>query len=128
MIYGITNRAGWTGNPPDNIWKFWDQYHIRQKEMIGYWDKNCPVTSSNDSVKVTVYKGKMQTIIAVANFGQTAQSTSLKINYQQLGLDKSKVEFRVPFILRYQDEKQLASLENLVVPVKMGYLIVVENK
>jgi hypothetical protein len=96
--------------------------------MIGYWDKNCPVTSSNDSVKVTVYKGKIQTIIAVANFGQTAQSTSLKINYQQLGLDKSKVEFRVPFILRYQDEKQLASLENLVVPVKMGYLIVVENK
>ena len=53
---------------------------------------------------------------------------SLKINYQQLGLDKSKVEFRVPFILRYQDEKRLASLENLDVPAKKGYLIVMEDK
>lgn len=128
MIYGITDRAGWSGTPPDNLWKFWDQYHIQQKEMIGYWDKNCPVTSSNDSVKVTVYKGKMQTIIAVANFGQTEQSASLKINYQQLGLDETKASFSIPFILRYQDEKQLASLENLVIPAKMGYLIVVENK
>ena len=129
MIYGITDRAGWSGGtPPDNIWKFWDQYHIQQKEMIGYWDKNCPVTSSNNSVKVTVYKGKTQTIIAVANFGQTEQSASLKINYQQLGLDRSKVEFRVPFILRYQDEKRLASLEKLDVPAKKGYLIVMEDK
>lgn len=128
MIYGMTNRAGWTGTPPDNIWKFWDQYHIQQKEMIGYWDKNCPITSSNDSVKVTLYKGKMQTIIAVANFGQTAQSTSLKVNYYQLGLDRSKVEFRVPFILRYQDKKQLASLENLDIPAKKGYLIVIQDK
>ena len=128
MIYGITDRAGWSGTPPDNIWKFWDQYHIQQKEMIGYWDKNCPVASSNDSVKVTVYKGKMQSVIAVANFGQTEQSASLKINYQELGLDKTKASFSIPFILRYQDEKQLASLENLVIPAKMGYLIVVENK
>ena len=96
--------------------------------MIGYWDKNCPVTSSNDSVKITVYKGKIQTIIAVANFGQTEKSAFLKVNYQQLGLDKTRASFSIPFILRYQNKKQFASLDNLVIPAKKGYLIVVENK
>ncbi len=32
MVYGITSRAGWSGDPTE-IWKFWDQYHIaRQKD------------------------------------------------------------------------------------------------
>jgi hypothetical protein len=26
MVYGITNRAGWVGNTPIEIWKFWDEY------------------------------------------------------------------------------------------------------
>ena len=128
MIYGITNRAGWTGNPPDNIWKFWDQYHIQKKEMIGYWDANSPVKSSNDSVKITVYKGKQQSIIAVANFGNTDQFTSLKINFQRLGLEQGNASFYIPNILRYQDEQHLNLLEHINVPAGKGYLIVVANK
>ena len=54
MVYGITNRAGWGGDPTE-IWKFWDQYHITDKQMIGYWDPENPVKSSNDLVKATLY-------------------------------------------------------------------------
>ena len=128
MIYGITNRAGWSGNPPNNIWKFWDQYHIQQKEMIGYWDANSPVKSSNDSVKVTVYKGNHQSIVALANFGNTDQFTSLKINFKQLGLDEANVTFQIPSILRFQDDQQPDSLEQINVPAGKGYLIVLENE
>ncbi|GAI32127.1 unnamed protein product, partial [marine sediment metagenome] len=39
MIYGITSRAGWSGDPTE-IWKFWDQYNIGDKKMIGYWDED----------------------------------------------------------------------------------------
>ena len=128
MVYGITNRAGWVLNPPNNIWKFWDQYHIQQKEMIGYWDKNSPVKSSNDSVKATVYKGKQQSIIAIANFGSTDEVTSLKINFQQLELNEANCIFHIPAILNYQNDQQLNSLENINVPAGKGYMIVIENK
>ena len=128
MVYGITNRAGWVVNPPNNIWKFWDQYHIQQKEMIGYWDKNSPVKSSNDSVKATVYRGRQQSIIAIANFKNVDEVTSLKINFQQLGLNEANCIFHIPSILNYQNDQQLNSLKNINVPAGKGYMIVIENK
>ena len=36
MVYGITSRAGWTGNPPSEIWKFWDNFKLADKIMVGY--------------------------------------------------------------------------------------------
>lgn len=127
MVYGITNRAGWTGTPPDHIWKFWDQYDIKDKEMIGYWDPRNPVTPDNDSIKVTVYKGPEESILAVGNFSSTEQSCSLHIDYNKLGYDKDKCSFNIPFIERYQAERQLNSLEQLRIPGKQGYIVVIKQ-
>ena len=68
MVYGITARAGSKENPPSNIWKFWNQHHIENKEMIGYWEKNNPVTCYNPMIKASVYKGIDESLIAIANF------------------------------------------------------------
>ncbi len=69
-----------------------------------------------------------QSIIAVANFGNTDQFTSLLVNFHQLGLDQAKATFHIPFILRYQEDQQLNSVEHIDIPGGKGYLIVVENK
>ncbi len=51
MISGISNRAGWTPNPPTEIWKFWEYYHIEDKLLRGYRDADCPVNCSKSNIK-----------------------------------------------------------------------------
>jgi hypothetical protein len=128
MVYGMTNRAGWTGAPPDHIWQFWDRYDIKDKTMIGYWDPNNPVTVNNDSVKVTVYKGVKKSILAVANFGSRDQVCFLKINFHKLGYDEDRCSVIIPQIERYQDRQQLHSLNHLKIPAKKGYLIILKSR
>jgi hypothetical protein len=128
MVYGMTNRAGWSGTPPDHIWRFWDQYHMKDKTMIGYWDPNNPVNVDDDSVKVTVYKGSEESILAVGNFGSTDQLCSLTIDFHKLGYDKAKCSFIIPEIQRYQHGRQLTALDQLKVPGGEGYLIVVKRE
>jgi hypothetical protein len=127
MIYGITNRAGWGGDPME-IWKFWDQYHIMDKQMIGYWDPENPVKSSNELVKATLYKGPEVYIIAVANWEKKDLRSSICIDWEQLGVDKSLYKYHIPAIPGFQEEQSPASLESLLIPGGKGYLIVIQKK
>ncbi len=125
MVYGISNRAGWTANPPGAIWKFWDDYQIETKEMIGYWDKNCPVTSTNAIVKATAYKGKDCTIISVANWSKTDQPTALTVDWVKLGINPVKAEIYIPAVKDFQTAQKSVALNKLVVPSGKGFLIVI---
>ena len=128
MVYGITNRAGYAKPGPTEIWNFWDQYHITDKVMIGYWDEKNPVKSGNDLVKATLYKGPEESIIAVANWGKEDQSASISIDWDQLGYRKSRCKYLIPFIQDFQDEQSPASLDGLTIPGGKGYLIVITKK
>jgi hypothetical protein len=127
MVYGMSNRGGWTGDSPDHIWRFWDKYDIKNKKMIGYWDDDNPVTVDNDSVKVTVYTGSKESVISIANFGSTDQKCSLDINFQKLRYKKSDYNFFIPEIYGYQPAMQLNSLDHLQIPAKKGYLVIIKS-
>ena len=46
MLYGMTNRAGWTGHDPNNnrgVWELWDDFEIASATMFGYWHAQPPV-------------------------------------------------------------------------------------
>jgi hypothetical protein len=127
MVYGITNRAGWAGNPAE-IWKFWDAFDIQSMRMIGYWDANSPVTCDNELVKATLYAGRSRSILAVAGWGETDQNCTLSVDWRALGLDSTACGMEIPRIPDFQDAGTLASLENLTIPAGKGYLIVIERK
>lgn len=127
MVYGITNRAGWGGDPT-HIWNFWDTYKIQDKEMIGYWDRNSPLDTGNDFVKATLYKGDKESIISVAAWGETDQTCSIDIDWKKLGYDPNNVSFVMPEVEKFQEEKQLGSLKSIEIPKGKGFLIVVKNK
>ena len=127
MVYGISNRAGWTKNPPAVIWKFWDDYRIESKEMIGYWDKNCPVTCSNSLVKASVYEGKAQSIISIANWSAKDQTVKLLIDWTRLGLDPAKSEVFIPEVKDFQAGQKSIALNRLTVPGGKGLLIVIDQ-
>ena len=124
MVYGITNRAGWSGDPTE-IWTFWDQYQIADKQMIGYWDKNNPVSSDNDLVKATLYKGVNESILAVANWSDQKQKVSIKIDRDKLGHKAVAGEYLIPRIPDFQEKMLLKNLNELTIPGGKGYLILV---
>jgi hypothetical protein len=126
MLYGITNRLGWTGDPSE-LWKFWDRYAIQAKTMIGYWDERNPVRTGNDLVKATVYRGKGESIIAVAGWGPSEISCGLQVDWKGLGLDPKRCRVTMPDIPWFQDEREDVALDRLTVPAGKGFLIVAKN-
>ncbi len=128
MVYGITNRAGWTSRPPGEIWKFWDEYRIQDKEMIGYWDENCPVKTSNPMVNATVYRGGDGAIISVANWSDKDQKAGLSIIWEGLGLDPDDVDIFIPYVKDFQDEQQSVAPDKLAIPGGKGYLVIIKEQ
>jgi hypothetical protein len=126
MVFGITNRAGWSGDPTE-LWKFWDRYRIDDKLMIGYWDMNSPVHSDHDLVKTTLYKGIDTSFIAVANWSEEDQEISISLDLDKLGYKSAPDGFIIPNIPDFQDEKLFTNLDNFTVPGGKGYLIIVKG-
>lgn len=126
MVYGITNRAGWTKNSPEHLWKFFDEYRFSEKEMIGYWEKECPVICSNPDVKASLFKGENEMIIAVANWTGQEEAVSIHIDWKKTGIHPEKASIVIPEIKDFQEE-QTPVLDKIVIPGKKGYLIVIKN-
>jgi hypothetical protein len=127
MVYAITNRPGWAAGNPQPLWNFWDAHQFQEKQMVGYWDRNTPVTCANDSLRVTLYKGKKESILAVANWGRTPQMGTIEVDWTKLGYNPSTCVITIPPIPEFQEGRSLASLRRITVPAKKGYLIVLRS-
>jgi hypothetical protein len=134
MVYGITNRAGYKGISPSDIWKFWDKHRIEKKEMIGYWEKNNPVKCYNPMIKATLYKGDDESIIAIANFykfelwGLDNQLVNVEVDFKKLGYDPAECEIIIPEIPNFQKQQSSVALDKMIIPGGKGYLIVIKKK
>ena len=127
MVYGITNRAGWHGESPTSIWEFWDNIRIEDKQMIGYWDEQSPIKVDNSWVRATIFRGKTECIIAVANWNDKEQECVIKLDWEKLGVDSKSYSVEQPFIKNYQEEKNIRSLKKLMIPGGKGFLMVIRN-
>ncbi len=127
MVYGITNRAGWNSPPPTKLWGFFDGYNFDEREMIGYWEKNCPVTCSNPNIKASVYKGKSDIVVAVANWGVNDEDFSLVLDETDLGI-LPYYKAKIPGIADFQEEQESVDLKRLTIMGKKGYLIVIKKQ
>ena len=127
MVYGITNRAGWDGVGPSSIWEFWDKFHIEDKQMVGYWDKQSPIKIDNSWIRATIFKGKGQSIIAVANWDEQDQECAISLDWKKLGFNSKSYAVEQPFIKNYQEKENIRSLKKLKIPGGKGFLIVIKN-
>ncbi|MDR3690205.1 MAG: DUF6067 family protein, partial [Fimbriimonas sp.] len=131
MVYGMTTRFGWTNyetaNNPDPIWRFWDRFGIAESKMIGYWEKDCPVTTDSPDVKATVYVRKDRVLIALGNFGSNPASCRLAVDWKRLGLDPAKCRMSTPQIANFQPERAFEPNAAIPIDPKRGWLIVVQK-
>lgn len=126
MVYGMTNRLPWAGDPGP-LWKAWDDFGIKESEMTGYWDPGCPVRADNADVLATVYviEGK-RAMIALASWVEGEVKCKLDIDWKVLGLDAKKARLFAPAIVDFQPAAEFASDAEILIPKGKGWLLILK--
>ncbi|KLT66093.1 glycoside hydrolase domain-containing protein [Pedobacter sp. BMA] len=127
MIYGMTNRLGWSDkSDPRPLWKVWDDFGIKGSAMIGYWSDNCPVKTDNPKVLATVYKQKNKTMVALASWDEADTKVNLTIDWGKLGLDAAKVKISAPNIDKFQPSGSYPEGKSIPVEKGKGMILILE--
>jgi hypothetical protein len=95
MLYGMTSRLGWHGDPRA-VFKLWDEFGIKEARMIGYWDTSCPVQTNRPDVLATVYRREGRTLVTIASWAKEPVNCHLAINWKELGLDPATARITAP--------------------------------
>ncbi|MBN1590331.1 MAG: hypothetical protein JW888_12520, partial [Pirellulales bacterium] len=127
MVYGMTNRWGWGGDPRP-IWKLWDQFGMKGSQMIGYWSPNCPVRTGRDDLKATVYRKPDKALIAVASWAPEKIDCRLRIDWSALGIAASKAQLRAPAVEKLQPAAVFDPGEPVPIEPGRGWLLILERK
>ncbi len=131
MQYGMTVRQPWVTEgvscDPQYIWKLWDDFGIMDAYMIGFWEKNPAVTTSDKDVKVTAYIKNDKTLLSIGNYSNEKKSVRLSIDWKQLGLNYSSVRMWAPEIPDFQETYEFAPSELIPIGPKRGWLIIVSE-
>jgi hypothetical protein len=123
MIYGMTNRLGWGGDPTQ-IWKIWDDFGIQDAQMIGYWDTACPVKTDNKNILATVYRKEGKCLISLASWVEEPVMCKLDVDWQALGLDRDKATFFAPEIPNFQPLNTFKPSDSIPVEPGRGWLLI----
>jgi len=123
MIYGMTSRLPWAGDPTA-IWKLWDSFGMVGSKMFGYWSPNCPVKTDNRDVLATAYVKQGKALISLASWAPQAVECKVTIDWQSLGLDPTKATMYAPEVKDFQTEREFRSDEGIPVGPGKGWLLI----
>jgi hypothetical protein len=126
MVFGMTNRLPWAGDPRP-IWKVWDAFHIQESRMIGYWVPNNPVKTGRDSILATVYARKGTALISIASWAKERQDVRLMIDWKQLGINRSRAKLVAPAVENFQPEAGFNPGVPVPVEPGKGWLIIIDT-
>jgi hypothetical protein len=128
MLFGMTARRPWSGDPRP-LWKLWDEFGIKDAEMIGWWADDCPVTTGNKDVPATVYvnRGSHSALISIASWAKTPVSTDLRINWKALGLSPKKATLIANPIDGFQSAHEFKPGASIPVEPGKGWLLILSE-
>jgi len=126
MLFGMTQRLGWSGDPRP-LWKLWDEFGMQGTSMSGWWDPACPVKTDNPQVLATVYRKAGKSLIALASWAPGKVDVKLTVDWKALGLDPGKATIKAPAIEAYQAEATFPLDGPIPVEPGRGWLLVAEE-
>lgn len=132
MQYGMTVRHPWLTEgvicDPRPIWKIWDEFGIANSQMIGYWEKDVPVKSTDDSVKVTVYKKDHRLLLSIGNYTDEIKKVHLVFDEKELkGINLSEL-LVAPEISTFQEYKTWTLNDEIEVEPRKGWIIYIGDQ
>lgn len=127
MVYGMTSRLPWAGNP-SHLWKVWDDFGIQESEMVGYWVSSCPVKTDNKDILATAYVKKDKVLISIASWAKERVNCRIHIDWKALGLNANKARLRAPFIKDFQGLAVFKPTDKIPVEPGKGWLLLLSEK
>ncbi|MFH1941088.1 MAG: glycoside hydrolase domain-containing protein, partial [bacterium] len=127
MIFGMTSRLPWAGDPRP-IWKAWDAFGIQDSRMIGYWAPSCPVRTNRGDILATVYAKGDEALISIASWAKETALCRLTIDWKSLGMNPDKSQLVAPAIQDFQEEAIFQPTDGIPVPPGKGWLLILKEK
>ncbi|TAM99998.1 MAG: hypothetical protein EPN39_05260 [Chitinophagaceae bacterium] len=125
MLYGMTSRAPWSGDPRP-IWKVWNEFGIVGSQMIGYWVPDNPVKTDNPDVLATIYKKPGAVLVSIASWAKRDTTIHLMIDWKGLGINPSQVKIIAPYIRNFQPAATFKINEEIPVAQRKGWLLIIK--
>ncbi len=122
MLFGMTSRLGWGGDPR-LLWKLWDQFGIQEAKMVGFWDPDCPVKTGRKDVLATAYVRPGQTLISLASWATNTVDVRLHVAWARIGLNPALAHFYAPPVAGFQAEALFQPAEAIPVTPARGWLL-----
>ena len=134
MVYGMVVRYGpFHGANKTEIWRLWDRFDIANAEMLGYWNKSCPVrvagaSGSNCSgVLATVYLHHAErALVSVASWATANVSCVLQVDWAALGFE-APAAMRAPAVAGFQNATNFSVAQPFPVSQARGWLLWLER-
>ena len=126
MLYGMTARLPWSGNPAP-MWKFWDDFGMENTKMTGYWSPSCPVKTDHEDILVTTYVKKNQVLLSLASWAKEKTNCRLLIDWKALGLDPIKTQLVAPSIEEFQASAVFGPDDFIPVEPGKGWLLILSE-
>jgi hypothetical protein len=132
MVFGMTVRYPWTTEgvkcDPAPVWKVWDEFHIQDAKMVGFWDKKPVVNTENDLVKSTAYIKKDVVLVSIGNFSDKEQVISLDIDWDAINMSEEKTIIEIPYIKDFQEQGVHVYGEELTVKPTEGFILILSTR
>jgi len=125
MVYGMTGRLPWSGDPR-SMWKAWDEFGISDSRMIGYWVPANPIKTGRADVLATAYVRDGKTMVAVATWAKEAVDVRLSIDWKALGIDPTKARVVAPEIIGFQPGRTFDASGPIPLEPGKGWLLVIQ--
>lgn len=126
MVYGMTSRLPWSGDPR-RLWTLFDDFGIEDSRMVGYWDKKPVVTTSSKNVLATAYIKNKKILICMASWEPTTTTVTFSIDLKRAGLNADSVRVMAPAIIGLQTEKYLKLNSSITINLIGGCILIVDE-
>lgn len=130
MQYGMTVRYPWftegVNCDPRPVWKVWDEFGIADATMLGFWEQEPAVTTSDEAVKVTAYRKQGRVLLSVGNYSDEVKTVSLKVDWEQLRLNPLQVRLIAPDIKDIQEANEWKVGDEIRIEPRKGWLIYIQ--
>ncbi|HKL68017.1 MAG TPA: glycoside hydrolase domain-containing protein, partial [Bacteroidales bacterium] len=127
LLYGMTSRAPWSGDPR-NIWSLFDKFGMHNCRFIGYWSESCPVSTGYRNAPASVYQKNGRVMVALASWYEVNKELWLNVDWEKLGIKRDDVIYHAPYVKNFQEEKTFSPWERIPLEAGKGMVIFIEKK
>jgi hypothetical protein len=127
MVYGMTARLPWAGDPTP-VWKLMDEFGMKGSTMKGYWSAACPVTTDKQGVLATVYQKPGKALIALASWDSQQVTCKLRFDWKAMGINPAKAVLHAHQATDFQPEMTFNPNDGIPVEPGKGWLLVLSER